>query len=142
YVANNQETNRTTVDVAVDERTLRELYLPAFRAAVDAGVGSVMAAYNAVDGTPMSEHERLLREVLKDEWGFDGFGTEDAVRSATGGLDVEMPGISGEAFAALVGMDDAEDGLSGASDNGMPDMTNTARFEANLAAAIESGEVP
>ncbi|KYH26412.1 beta-hexosaminidase [Halalkalicoccus paucihalophilus] len=148
YVANNQETNRTTVDVAVDERTLRELYLPAFRAAVDAGVGSVMAAYNAVDGTPMSEHERLLRGVLKDEWGFDGFvtsdwfGTEDAVRSATGGLDVEMPGISGEAFAALVGMDDGENDQSGESDGGMPDMANIARFEANLAAAIEAGDVP
>lgn len=148
YVANNQETNRATIDVDVNEQTLRELYLPAFRAAVDAGAGSVMSAYNAVNGTPMSEHAYLLREVLKDEWGFDGFvtsdwfGTEDTARSATGGLDVEMPGISAEQFAALVGLDDVEDGMFGEFDSGAPDMENTARFEENLTAAIKAGDVP
>ncbi|HET7322849.1 MAG TPA: glycoside hydrolase family 3 C-terminal domain-containing protein, partial [Halococcus sp.] len=80
------------------ERALHELYLPSFRAAVEAGVGSVMTAYNRVNGTYMSEHRSLLRDVLKDEYEFDGFvvsdwwGTESTVNAASAGLDVEMPG--------------------------------------------------
>lgn len=148
YVANSQETDRTTIDVDVDEQTLRELYLPAFHAAVDAGAGSVMSAYNTVNGTPMSEHEHLLREVLKDEWEFDGFvvsdwfGTEDTVQSAVGGLDVEMPGIAAEELAGLVDLDDDETESLENFDSGMPDMTNNARFEENLAAAVKAGDVP
>ncbi|CQH52072.1 glycoside hydrolase domain protein [Halobacterium hubeiense] len=148
YVANNQETDRATVDVRVGEQPLRELYLPAFRAAVDAGAGAVMSGYNSVNGTPMSEHGRLLGDVLKGEWGFEGFvvsdwfGTTDSVRSANGGLDVEMPGVTGEELASLMGMDEGGpdvdfDELGG----GMPDMRTAARFETELAADVEAGDV-
>lgn len=73
YVANNQETERYSVDIDVSERALRECYLPAFRAVVEeADVGSVMTAYNRVNGAYMSEHRRLLTDVLRNEFGFDG----------------------------------------------------------------------
>ncbi|HEX9343775.1 MAG TPA: glycoside hydrolase family 3 C-terminal domain-containing protein, partial [Actinomycetota bacterium] len=101
FVANDAETERHTVDVRVDERTLRELYLAPFEAIVrEAGAWAVMAAYNRVNGTTMTEHP-LLREVLKAEWGFDGvvmsdwFATTSTVPSARGGLDLVMPGPSG-----------------------------------------------
>lgn len=87
YVANNHETNRMTVSVDVSERTLREIYLPAFRAAVEeADVGSVMAAYNRVNGTPCTENAHLLTEILKEEWGFEGYVVSDygAVQSTVG----------------------------------------------------------
>jgi len=106
FVANNQEHRRDTVDAVVSERALREIYLPGFRAAVDAGASAVMAAYNRVNGHYMSEHRRLLDGVLRAEWGFDGvvmsdwWGTHDAVAAAEGGLDLEMPGVSAvELFA-------------------------------------------
>jgi beta-glucosidase len=100
YVANNQERYRNSISVDVDERTLREVYLQPFADAVDAGASAVMAGYNRVDDTYMTEHWRLLRNVLKDEWGFDGivvsdwWATHDTVAAAEGGLDVEMPGVS------------------------------------------------
>lgn len=100
FVANNQERDRDEVDVVVGERPLREIYLPSFRAAVDAGVSAVMTAYNRVNGRYMSEHRELLDGVLRAEWGFTGvtvsdwWGTHDAVAAAEGGLDVEMPGVS------------------------------------------------
>ena len=117
YVANNQETDRATVDVDVSERALHELYLPAFRDAVEAGAGAVMTAYNAVNGTSMSEHDRLINDVLKGEFGFEGytvsdwFATEDAVPAVNGGLDVEMPGITmAEMMAAMGGAGGSEEG--------------------------------
>jgi len=100
FVANNQERRRDKVDAVVDERTLREVYLPAFEAAVDAGASAVMTAYNRVNGEYMSENAPLLEGVLREEWGFDGvamsdwWGTHDAVAAAEGGLDLEMPGAS------------------------------------------------
>ncbi len=88
---------RFTVDVTVDERTLREVFLAPFRAAVAAGVGSVMSAYNQVNGSYCSENAHLLG-ILENEWGFDGFVESDwiaAVRSTApsvnAGLDIEMP---------------------------------------------------
>ncbi|MFW5949737.1 MAG: beta-glucosidase [archaeon] len=100
YVANNQEQDRHGVNVNVDERTLREIYFPAFEAAVkEADVGSVMASYNKINGTYATEHRRLLTDILKDEWGFDGFVVSDwwaataGVAAANAGLDVEMPGL-------------------------------------------------
>jgi beta-glucosidase len=99
YVANDTEVDRHTVDVSVDERVLRELYLRPFEAAVrDAGAWGVMSAYNQVDGHFCAAHDRLLNEVLRGEWGFDGFvvsdwfGAHDATASANGGLSIEMPG--------------------------------------------------
>src|SRR5512132_3082440 len=99
-VANDSETDRFTLDALVGERALRELYLAPFEAIVRAGVWAVMAAYNSVNGTTMTEHP-LLVEVLKDEWGFDGVVMSDwfAARStepaANAGLDLVMPGPSG-----------------------------------------------
>jgi beta-glucosidase len=98
YAANNQETNRFTVDEEVDERALREIYLPAFEASIRKGhVASLMCAYPRVNGTYCCENALLLNEILKKEWGFDGFVTSDfgavhsTVASANAGLDLEMP---------------------------------------------------
>ncbi len=99
FVANDSETERWTYDVHLSESVLRELYLVPFEACVrDAGAWLVMAAYNKVNGTPMTESVRLLRDVLKNEWGFDGVVISDwhAARSthatALATLDLSMPG--------------------------------------------------
>lgn len=98
FAANNQETNRFTVNEEIDERTLREIYLPAFEASVKQGhVASLMCAYPRVNGTYCCENDLLLNQILKKEWGFDGFVTSDfgavhsTVASAAAGLDLEMP---------------------------------------------------
>ncbi len=96
YVANDSETDRFTVDVRVDERALRELYLAPFERAVEAGAWSIMSAYNSVDGVTMTEND-LLETPLNSEWGFDGVVMSDwtAVRSldaATASQDLAMPG--------------------------------------------------
>lgn len=98
YAVNNQEYERGSINVQVSERALRELYLPAFEAAVrEAGVWSVMNAYNRVNGPHCSAHDYLLNKVLKEEWGFDGCVMTDwgAAHSplgvALGGTDLEMP---------------------------------------------------
>lgn len=96
YVANDSETDRFTVDVQVDERALRELYLAPFERAVEAGAWSIMSSYNAVDGVTMTENA-LLETPLNSEWGFDGVVMSDwtAVRSldaATASQDLAMPG--------------------------------------------------
>lgn len=108
FVANDTETDRMSVDAHVDERTLRELYLAPFEAIVrEGGVWAVMAAYNQVNGTTATETP-LLREILQDEWGFDGvtmsdwFATRSTVAAATGGLDLAMPGPVGPWGQALV----------------------------------------
>ncbi|MGC5011173.1 beta-glucosidase family protein [Streptosporangium sp. DT93] len=107
FVANDSETERFTVNVTVDEATLREVYLAPFERVVRAGAWGLMSAYNAVNGTTMTEHRALQRDLLKDEWGFDGLVVSDwtAARSteatATGGLDVAMPGPYGPWGAKL-----------------------------------------
>jgi len=99
FVANDQEFERMSISSEVDERSLRELYLVPFEAAVrEAGVWSLMSAYNRVNGTHASEHPWLLGDVLKREWGFDGLvvsdwiGTHSTEATANAGLDLEMPG--------------------------------------------------
>ena len=99
FVCNDQEFERHTISAEVSERALRELYLRPFEAAViDGGAWSLMGAYNRVGGTYACEHPRLLTEILRDEWGFDGFvvsdwfATQTAAPAATAGLDLEMPG--------------------------------------------------
>ncbi len=78
YAANNQEDDRLRVSAEVDERTLREIYLPAFEAVVkESQPWTVMCAYNKINGTYASEHHWLLTEVLRDEWGFDGVVMSD-----------------------------------------------------------------
>jgi beta-glucosidase len=99
FAANSIENTRYTVDVQIDERTLREVYTPQFEKAVKIGhVGSVMSAYNRVNGHYCAENEHLLRDILKNDWAFDGFvesdwvfGTRSTTASALAGLDVEMP---------------------------------------------------
>ncbi|MCA9668489.1 MAG: glycoside hydrolase family 3 C-terminal domain-containing protein [Myxococcales bacterium] len=99
--ANNIEDTRIFVNAVLDERTLREVYLPHFRKAVDAGVACVMASYNRVNGDHACYSAPLLRDVLKTEWGFQGYVISDwfakglTVPSAAAGLDVEMPFSSG-----------------------------------------------
>jgi beta-glucosidase len=98
FAANNQEYNRNNVSSDVDERTLREIYMPAFEAAVTkAHVDAVMDSYNLINGVHASQNEFLNLKVLKGEWGFQGilmsdwFGTHDSVGPANNGLDLEMP---------------------------------------------------
>ena len=97
FAANSIEDTRFQVDVTIDERTLREIYLAHFRAAVhEGGAASIMSAYNSVNGQFCGENEILLRRILKEEWGFDGFVLSDFVlgthaSSAINGLDLEMP---------------------------------------------------
>ena len=98
FAANNQEFDRNNVSSDVDERTLHEIYLPAFKTAVDeANVATVMTGYNPVNGIHMSQHGYLNNDVLKKQWRFSGFtisdwaSTYDGVAAANGGLDLEMP---------------------------------------------------
>lgn len=170
FVANNQETDRASVDVDVSERALRELYLPSFEAAIEAGAGSVMTAYNAVNGTAMSEHKSLNCDVLKEEFGFDGyvvsdwFATGGAAASVNGGVDVEMPGVSMVEMATAMGENLGDNEANALADKepaeaagaavvedfeiptelpaGMPDPNTTEHFADALVPAVESGEIP
>lgn len=97
FAVNNQETNRTTVDVECSERALREIYLPAFKAAVqEGGALTVMAAYNKFRGEFCAENNYLVRKILRNEWGFDSVYVTDwgaahsTVPSMEAGLDLEM----------------------------------------------------
>ena len=99
FAANNQEYQRSTINSDVDERALREIYLPAFEAAVKkAKPWSVMCSYNKLNGTYAAENHRLLTEFLREEWDFEGFvvsdwgAVHDKVEGLKAGLDLEMPG--------------------------------------------------
>ncbi|MCR4844353.1 MAG: glycoside hydrolase family 3 C-terminal domain-containing protein [Bacteroidales bacterium] len=99
FAVNNQESNRSSVDAQLDERTLREIYLKPFeRAVVEGGAMSVMPAYNKVNGAYCSENEHLLNEILRGEWGFKGFtvsdwgGTHSTMGAMLHGLNVQMTG--------------------------------------------------
>jgi beta-glucosidase len=109
YAANNQETRRFTINAVVDERTLHEIYLPAFEAAVKrARPWTVMCSYNKINGTYGSEHRQLLTEILKQDWGFEGFvvsdwgAVRDRVKALAGGLDLEMPGPKPSRVQAVI----------------------------------------
>ncbi len=100
YALNNQETSRSSYDAEVDERTLREIYLPGFENVVkEAQPMTVMAAYNLFKGEHCTQNRYLLTDILRDEWGFEGFvmsdwdATHSTVEAAKAGLDLEMPGI-------------------------------------------------
>ncbi len=98
YAANNQEFNRHNLSSDVDERTLREIYLPAFEAAVrEAKVGAVMNSYNLINGVHATQNGHLNLDILRQDWGFDGIlmsdwdSTYDGIAAANNGLDLEMP---------------------------------------------------
>ncbi|WP_419888409.1 glycoside hydrolase family 3 C-terminal domain-containing protein [Neobacillus niacini] len=102
FAVNNQESKRMSIDAVVDERTLREIYLASFEEAVkDAQPWTVMAAYNKVNGDYCSENKKLLSDILKDEWGFEGLVVSDwgAVNERdlglAAGLELEMPASGG-----------------------------------------------
>jgi beta-glucosidase len=99
YAGNNSEFERNTISSEIGERALREIYLPAFEAAVkEADSWTVMASYNKLNGTYTSEHPELLTSILKDEWGWEGvvvsdwFATHSTAQALNAGLDLEMPG--------------------------------------------------
>ena len=98
FACNSMENARFSVDIEVDDVALHEVYLPHFRRIVDEGVASVMSAYNSVNGEWCGQNRELLTDVLRGEWGFEGFvisdwifGLRDAATSLTAGLDIEMP---------------------------------------------------
>ena len=102
FAANNQETQRMNSSSNVDERTLREIYLPAFEMAVKEGkTRSIMCAYNAINGIFCSENKKLLNDILREEWGFEGFVVTDwgakkgAAAGVKAGLNLVMPGGHG-----------------------------------------------
>ena len=99
FACNNQERDRFSVNVHVSERALREIYLPAFEAAVkEAGTWTIMTAHNKINGSYGSANHELINKILKGDWGFLGFtvsdwgGVHDTVSAANGGQDLEMPG--------------------------------------------------
>lgn len=98
FACNSMENARFSVDIEVDEVALHEVYLPHFRRIIEEGVASVMTAYNSVNGEWCGESPALIRDVLRGEWGFEGFvisdwifGLRDAATSIAAGLDLEMP---------------------------------------------------
>ncbi len=97
YALNSMENARFKVDVRIDERALHEVYLPHFKRAIDAGCATVMSAYNKMNGEYCGQHRELLTDILRGEWGFDGFVHSDwvmgvyQVYGAAAGLDVENP---------------------------------------------------
>jgi beta-glucosidase len=98
YAVNNQENTRFSINVECDERVLREVYLAHFKECIDNGAASVMGAYNKFRGEHCCENSHLLRTILKEDWGFDGFtisdfvyGVRNTANAANGGLDIEMP---------------------------------------------------
>lgn len=98
FALNSMETARFRVNVDIDDAALHEAFLPHFRKCVDAGALAVMTAYNSVNGEWAGESKRLIRDILRDRWGFGGititdwlFGLRDAVKSVEAGLDIEAP---------------------------------------------------
>jgi beta-glucosidase len=131
FVANNQEILRSHINVVASQRTLEEIYHPAFRTAVQqAGVGAVMCSYNRVNGTYACENAQELTDTLRDAWNFDGMVMSDwgalhsTIRAARSGLDLEMPGVADDANPRPI------DQLFG------------SYFNSRLRAAVLDGSVP
>ena len=109
FAGNSQEHRRMASDSVIDERTLREIYLPAFEAAVKRGhAWTLMCSYNKLNGEFASQHRWLLTDLLRKEWGFDGYvmsdwgAVSDRVKGVEAGLDLEMPSSNGERDRAVM----------------------------------------
>ena len=109
FAANNQETERMRISADVDERTLREIYLPAFeRVVIEASPATVMCSYNKINGVYASRNRWLLTDILRGDWGFPGAvvsdwgAVSDRVESLRAGMDLEMPGSNGTTDAEIV----------------------------------------
>ncbi len=109
FCANNQEMNRMTIDTLVDERTLREIYLTGFEMAIkEGGSRSLMSSYNRLNGTYTNENLHVMKEILRDEWGFDGCvitdwgGGNDRVEGLKAGNELEMPTNNGETDREII----------------------------------------
>lgn len=109
FAANNQETNRLGINEIISGRALQELYYPGFRACVEAGVATVMSAYNRINGVPCTENRDLLTHMLRDEWGFEGVVMSDwgavyhPAAAINAGNDLQMPGpVSPDALTAAL----------------------------------------
>lgn len=109
FATNNQENMRNTQDSVVEERALREIYLKPFEMAVRNGKArSIMCSYNILNGVQVSENKRLLTEILRDDWGFDGVvmsdwgAVKDRAKGIAAGLDLEMPGNGGKNDKVIV----------------------------------------
>ena len=108
FCANNQESRRMTINSVIDERTLREIYLPAFEEAVKAQPDTVMCSYNRLNGVYLSDNKRLLTDILRDEWGFKGIVVSDwnalnnRIEAIKAGLDLEMPSCGGATDKQIV----------------------------------------
>jgi len=148
YAANNQETDRVRVSSEVDERTLREIYLPAFERAVTQGrPWTVMCSYNKVNGTYASQSRWLLTEVLRDEWGFDGVvvsdwgAVNDRVAALAAGLDLEMPpnlAVSDAAIAAAVRDGDLDESVLDAAVSRMLQLVDRATARTGPAPELDA----
>ena len=108
YCANNQEMRRMTINSIVDERALREIYLPAFEEAVKAQPDTVMCSYNKLNGVYLSDNKRLLTDILREEWGFKGIVVSDwnalnnRIEAIKAGLDLEMPSCGGSTDKQII----------------------------------------
>lgn len=109
FACNNQEENRMTLDSVLDERTFREIYLTAFEIAIKEGKAkTIMSAYNLINGTFANENPHLLKEILRDEWGFNGVvvtdwgGDNDRVLGLKAGNELEMPGACGDTAKDII----------------------------------------
>ena len=109
FAANSQEVRRMASNSVMDERTLREIYLTGFEIAVkESKAKSIMTAYNRINGVYANENQHLLQEILRDEWGFDGFvvsdwgGSNDHVEGVRAGSHLEMPTTSGDSDEELI----------------------------------------
>ncbi|MEM7408723.1 MAG: glycoside hydrolase family 3 N-terminal domain-containing protein [Myxococcota bacterium] len=135
FALNSMENARFQVDIEVDERSLHETYLPHFKRVADGGVASVMSSYNAMNGEWCGENRVLLRDILRDEWGWDGFvitdfafGLRDAVKSVGAGCNVEMPFRQHRAVHLPGALDSGELASSEVEDRAVETLATFLRF--------------